>query len=110
MCISHTNPGCTINTSPGLYTGQVKVSPTSHHFNRVGGAEVAEPSVRQTVRSAFTASFSKQMVQLTLAGGSGCSIVSSSQSSFGMPFNEAGGGVFAMLWNQDGIRMCELLS
>ncbi|WRT63407.1 uncharacterized protein IL334_000312 [Kwoniella shivajii] len=38
-------------------------------------------------------------------GGSGCTIVSSSDSSFGMPFNAAGGGVFAMLWTGDGIRM-----
>ncbi|ODN83771.1 hypothetical protein L198_07667 [Cryptococcus wingfieldii CBS 7118] len=38
-------------------------------------------------------------------GGSGCSIISNSDSSFGMPFNEAGGGVFAMLWDNDGIRM-----
>ncbi|WWD22847.1 hypothetical protein CI109_107341 [Kwoniella shandongensis] len=38
-------------------------------------------------------------------GGSGCSILSTSQSSFGMPFNEAGGGVFAMQWDGSGIRM-----
>ncbi|WWC57798.1 uncharacterized protein I303_100333 [Kwoniella dejecticola CBS 10117] len=38
-------------------------------------------------------------------GGSGCTIGSDSATSFGMPFNEAGGGVFAMLWNGNGIRM-----
>ncbi|WWC85506.1 uncharacterized protein L201_000370 [Kwoniella dendrophila CBS 6074] len=38
-------------------------------------------------------------------GGSGCTIGSDSATSFGMPFNEVGGGVFAMLWNGDGIRM-----
>ncbi|KAK6904976.1 hypothetical protein I203_105795 [Kwoniella mangroviensis CBS 8507] len=38
-------------------------------------------------------------------GGSGCTIGSDSETSFGMPFNEAGGGVFAMLWNDSGVRM-----
>ncbi|WVW81476.1 hypothetical protein I302_103470 [Kwoniella bestiolae CBS 10118] len=38
-------------------------------------------------------------------GGSGCTIGSDSPTSFGMPFNEAGGGVFAMLWNDNGVRM-----
>ncbi|OCF33123.1 hypothetical protein I316_05168 [Kwoniella heveanensis BCC8398] len=38
-------------------------------------------------------------------GGSGCTIVSPSAASFGEPFNSAGGGVFAMLWSGDGIRM-----
>ncbi|WVQ93960.1 hypothetical protein IAU59_001038 [Kwoniella sp. CBS 9459] len=38
-------------------------------------------------------------------GGSGCTIVSPSNSSFGELFNSAGGGVFALLWTGDGIRM-----
>ncbi|KAK8844602.1 hypothetical protein IAR55_006449 [Kwoniella newhampshirensis] len=38
-------------------------------------------------------------------GGSGCSILSTSQSSYGMPFNQAGGGVFAMQWDGGGIKM-----
>ncbi|WVQ76859.1 hypothetical protein IAR50_006533 [Cryptococcus sp. DSM 104548] len=38
-------------------------------------------------------------------GGSGCSIISHSNYCFGMPFNEAGGGAFAMLWDNHGIRM-----
>ncbi|OWZ79018.1 hypothetical protein C366_02524 [Cryptococcus neoformans Tu401-1] len=38
-------------------------------------------------------------------GGSGCSIISASNSSYGMSFNLAGGGVFAMKWDTDGIRM-----
>lgn len=42
-----------------------------------------------------------------ITGGSGCSIISASNSSYGMPFNSAGGGVFAMKWDTDGIRMCE---
>lgn len=41
------------------------------------------------------------------AGGSGCSIISASNSSYGMSFNLAGGGVFAMKWDTDGIRMCQ---
>ena len=40
-------------------------------------------------------------------GGTGCGIVSPSQSSFGEPFNAAGGGVFGMLWDGTGIRMCK---
>jgi len=42
-----------------------------------------------------------------MPGGTGCGIVSPSQSSFGEPFNAAGGGVFGMLWDGTGIRMCK---
>ena len=42
-----------------------------------------------------------------IPGGTGCGIISPSQSSFGEPFNAAGGGVFGMLWDGTGIRMCE---
>lgn len=42
---------------------------------------------------------------LTLAGAPGCSIVSPSKTSYGMDFNKQGGGVFATLWDDDGIRM-----
>ncbi|OWZ45845.1 hypothetical protein C351_02083 [Cryptococcus neoformans c8] len=38
-------------------------------------------------------------------GGSGCSIISASDSSYGMSFNLAGAGVFAVKWDTDGIRM-----
>ncbi|ORX35035.1 concanavalin A-like lectin/glucanase domain-containing protein, partial [Kockovaella imperatae] len=38
-------------------------------------------------------------------GNSGCSIVSPSNTSFGMPFNDLGGGLFACLWDKSGIRM-----
>ncbi|GFZ44644.1 hypothetical protein JCM24511_02368 [Saitozyma sp. JCM 24511] len=37
--------------------------------------------------------------------GSGCSISSNSATSYGEPFNSAGGGVFACLWDTDGIRI-----
>jgi len=40
-------------------------------------------------------------------GGTGCGIISPSQSSSGEPFNAAGGGVFGMLWDGTGIRMCK---
>jgi hypothetical protein len=43
------------------------------------------------------------------SGGTGCGIVSPSDSSFGEPFNAAGGGVFGMLWDGTGIRMCKSL-
>ncbi|ORY27342.1 concanavalin A-like lectin/glucanase domain-containing protein [Naematelia encephala] len=39
------------------------------------------------------------------AGGTGCSIVDPSASSYGDPFNSAGGGVFAALWDGNGIKM-----
>ena len=40
------------------------------------------------------------------AGGSGCAITSDKQDSYGEFFNLNGGGVFAMLWDDDGIKMC----
>lgn len=42
-----------------------------------------------------------------MPGGTGCGIVSPSENSFGEPFNAAGGGVFGMLWDGTGIRMCK---
>jgi hypothetical protein len=42
-----------------------------------------------------------------MPGGTGCGIVSPSDTSFGEPFNAAGGGVFGMLWDGTGIRMCK---
>ena len=41
-------------------------------------------------------------------GGSGCAITSDKQDSYGEFFNLNGGGVFAMLWDDDGIKMCKL--
>lgn len=49
----------------------------------------------------------KKRIKELIPGGTGCGIVSPSQSSFGEPFNAAGGGVFGMLWDGTGIRMCE---
>ena len=42
-------------------------------------------------------------------GGSGCSIISDSNTSYGMPFDEQGGGAFAMLWDGSGIKICRLM-
>ncbi|KAK1921314.1 concanavalin A-like lectin/glucanase domain-containing protein [Papiliotrema laurentii] len=70
MTNNHTTPGCTMNQSPGLFSGTV-----------------ANPVCDSSL------------------GGSGCSIVSSSNTSYGMRFNELGGGVFAMQWDGAGIKM-----
>lgn len=42
-------------------------------------------------------------------GGAGCSIVSDTNNTFGPSFNDNGGGVYAMLWDGDGVRICKLL-
>ncbi|EIW73129.1 hypothetical protein TREMEDRAFT_59291 [Tremella mesenterica DSM 1558] len=39
------------------------------------------------------------------SGGTGCSIISDSTSSYGQPFNNDGGGVFAMKWDGSGISI-----
>lgn len=38
-------------------------------------------------------------------GNAGCGVVDKSTSSFGTPFNKAGGGIFAMEWTSSGISM-----
>lgn len=38
-------------------------------------------------------------------GGNGCSIMSNSNVSYGEGFNLAGGGVMALLWDVDGLKM-----
>jgi glutamine cyclotransferase len=46
--------------------------------------------------------------KLNVSGGTGCSIISPSPQSFGEQFNQQGGGVYAMQWDGDGIKMCRL--
>ena len=43
----------------------------------------------------------------TFAGAAGCAVISASNASYGEPFNAAGGGVFAMLWDHEGLRFCK---
>lgn len=38
---------------------------------------------------------------------SGCQTIDTSQASYGTEFNVLKGGVFAMMWANDGIRVCE---
>ncbi|EPS99606.1 hypothetical protein FOMPIDRAFT_160972 [Fomitopsis schrenkii] len=38
-------------------------------------------------------------------GDAGCGVQSSDTSSYGVGFNNVGGGVYAMLWNDDGIKV-----
>lgn len=40
-------------------------------------------------------------------GAAGCAVISGSNASFGEPFNAAGGGVFAMLWDDQGLHFCK---
>ena len=75
-----------MNQSPGLFSGTV--------------------AVRQSQLSSPSRSPQNPVCDSSL-GGSGCSIVSSSNTSYGMRFNELGGGVFAMQWDGAGIKMCE---
>lgn len=40
------------------------------------------------------------------SSNSGCAVIDPSVASYGTQFNELGGGVFAMLWLNDGVRVC----
>ena len=55
----------------------------------------------------FTHTGSIHAIRADVKGGSGCAITSDKQDSYGEFFNLNGGGVFAMLWDDDGIKMCE---
>jgi hypothetical protein len=54
--------------------------------------------------SAVVQSFIRPSTNYT--GGPGCGIVSDSATSFGQPFNELEGGVFATTWDGDGVKIC----
>jgi hypothetical protein len=54
--------------------------------------------------SAVVQSFIRPSTDYT--GGPGCGIVSDSATSFGQPFNELDGGVFATTWDGDGVKIC----
>jgi hypothetical protein len=41
---------------------------------------------------------------------SGCQTVDPSQASYGTQFNVLKGGIFAMMWADDGIRVCASIS
>jgi hypothetical protein len=44
------------------------------------------------------------------ADNTGCGVLETKDGSWGSPFNRNGGGVFVLLWNDEGIKTCELLS
>jgi hypothetical protein len=54
--------------------------------------------------SAVVQSFIRPSTNYT--GGPGCGIVSDSATSFGQPFNELEGGVFATTWDGNGVKIC----
>nr|ODN88974.1 hypothetical protein L203_02380 [Cryptococcus depauperatus CBS 7841] len=70
----------------------------------IGRHTTAGCALDDSTNSMYTGSLANRNCDSS-KGGSGCSIVSDSASSFGMPFNAAGGGSFAMLWDNDGIKM-----
>lgn len=62
-----------------------------------------------TFDSASTAAFLGDVLSTACASSpsnnTGCAFSDSDSSSYGQGFNQAGGGVFAHLWNQDGIKI-----
>jgi hypothetical protein len=62
-----------------------------------------------TSDSASTAAFLGNVLSTACASSpgdnTGCAFSDPDPSSYGQGFNEAGGGVFAPLWNQDGIKI-----
>ncbi|RPD58435.1 hypothetical protein L226DRAFT_541292 [Lentinus tigrinus ALCF2SS1-7] len=70
----HTNPGCTMSSSDPNTLG-------------ITGSLVANTDCA-----------------VATTANAGCGVRASQTNSFGAPFNSNGGGVFATLWNDDGIK------
>jgi len=78
----HTLPGCTLDTSRQNNDAAMLVSDAT-----------------------FTGNVATTVCDSSVAFNSGCGIVNPDPNSYGFGLNSAGGGVFATLWNDEGIRV-----
>ncbi|GJJ07793.1 hypothetical protein Clacol_001998 [Clathrus columnatus] len=79
----HTLPGCTRNDN-------------------------AKPAAGQSI--AFSGTPLQVSCDVTVNSNSGCGIMSTQANSFGLGFNQNGGGVLAMMWDTMGIRVWSFLN
>ena len=82
----HTAPGCTLDKSKSV-------------------AFVA-PSSKLDLSKVFTGSVLRTDCDAWADSNSGCGIEDTDTASYGAGLNAQGGGVFATLWDADGIRIC----
>ena len=74
----HTSSGCTLDRSPQT--------------------NLAQPFTSTVIGTTCASSNSDN---------NGCGFVDDNPNSYGHGFNDIAGGVYAMLWNEDGISICE---
>lgn len=82
----HTSPGCTLDTSKAIAQGVVLaagINPTQ----------------------VFTGTALAADCDAAMNSNAGCGILDFDTRSYGAGLNNSGGGVFATLWNDDGVRI-----
>lgn len=84
----HTSPGCTLDTTKAATTAT----------NTTAGGESCD---------VFTGSIISSNCDTSVNGNQGCAIKDPDTKSYGAGLNSAGGAVYAMLWNEEGIRICQ---
>jgi hypothetical protein len=62
---------------------------------------------KRPMTSSWHSIFAFAFFDFVSAGPSGCAVISGSSASYGEPFNAAGGGAFAMLWDDEGLHFCK---
>lgn len=82
----HTSPGCTLDTTKAATTAT----------NTTAGGESCD---------VFTGSIISSNCDTSVNGNQGCAIKDLDTKSYGAGLNSAGGAVYAMLWNEEGIRI-----
>ena len=83
----HTAPGCTLDKSKSVPS--------------------VAPSSKLDLSKIFTGSVLQTNCDASANSNSGCGIEDTDTASYGAGLNAQGGGVFATLWDADGIRICE---
>ena len=92
-------PSVVISCTPGFrnqytfHTGASQVCSIPEQVPTVNGAP------------AFTGTVMNTNCSCTPSSNTGCAVLDTYSSSYGQGFDEAGGGVFALLWNNDGFKI-----
>lgn len=86
----HTSPGCSLDTAKSLADGVVLAA-------NVNPIQV------------FTGTVLASDCDASVNSNAGCGVLDSDTRSYGAGLNSSGGGVYATLWNDDGVRICGCL-